>query len=178
MAEQSFIERSRYYLAFEYPAKIKLAVLPLSDEIIWQRPNEQSNSIGNLLLHLSGNIRQWIVSGIGGAPDTRHRASEFTACEGQGAAALVAELERTLSDADAVLAQLDETKLTQTVKIQGRDTTVLGAVYHVVEHFGMHTGQILLLAKMFAPGSVRFYEDAGGIAVPLWGGAEGTPQRL
>src|SRR5687768_10101669 len=114
MAEQSFIERSRYYLAFEYPEKIKLAVLPLPDDVIWQRPNEQSNSIGNLLLHLSGNIRQWIVSGIGGAPDSRHRASEFTAREGRGAAELVADLEQTLRDADAVLAQLDEKKLKKT----------------------------------------------------------------
>ena len=176
MAEQSFIERSRYYLAFEYPAKIKLAVLPLPDEIIWQRPNEQSNSIGNLLLHLSGNIRQWIVSGIGGASDERHRASEFTARDGPGAAELLAHLESAVRDADGVLAGIDDAKLQETVLIQGRETTVLGAVYHVVEHFGMHTGQILLLAKMFAPGSVRFYEDAGGIAIPLWGGAEGTPQ--
>jgi uncharacterized damage-inducible protein DinB len=178
MAEHSFLERSRYYLAFEYPAKIKLAVLPLPDEIIWQRPNEESNSIGNLLLHLSGNIRQWVVSGIGGAADERYRASEFEARDGPGAAELVTRLEQTVREADAVLSHLDDAALQRKVTIQGRETTILGAVYHVVEHFGMHTGQILLLAKMYAPGTVRFYEDAGGIAIPLWGGAEGTPQTL
>jgi hypothetical protein len=62
------------------------------------------------------------------------------------------------------------------VTIQGRETTVLGAIYHVVEHFSMHTGQIILLAKMYAPGTVKFYEDAGGLAIPLWGGREGSAQ--
>ncbi len=174
MAEQSFLERSRYYLAKEYPAKIRLAVSPLSDEMVWRRVNAGSNSIGNLLLHLSGNVRQWIVSGIGGQPDSRFRASEFTATGGHSVRELLDRLEATTADADGVLARLTEADLSRSVVIQGRETTVLGAVYHVVEHFSTHTGQIILLAKMYAPGSVKFYEDAGGIAVPLWGGSEGT----
>ena len=174
MAEQNFLERSRYYLAEEYPAKIRLAVSPLSDEVIWRRANPESNSIANLLLHLSGNIQQWIVSGIGGRADDRHRASEFTTTGGYSADELLDRLDATTAEADGVLAKLREADLSRHVVIQGRETTILGAVYHVVEHFSTHTGQIILLAKMYAPGSVKFYEDAGGIAVPLWGGSEGT----
>lgn len=173
MTGQSFIERSRYYLAREYPAKIRLAVEGLPDDMVWKRPAEESNSIGNLLLHLSGNIRQWIVGGVGGAQTDRDRASEFAARGGLTGAELLGMLDRTVADADSVLARLAEAQLSESRTIQGRETTVIGAVYHVVEHFSMHVGQILMLAKIFAPGSVKFYEDADGVAVPLWGGSEG-----
>ena len=176
MAEQSFLERSRYYLAYEYPTKIRLAVSQLPDQVIWKRPNDESNSIGNLLLHLTGNIGQWIVGGVGGRPYERARSAEFEARAGEGGRELLMRLEQTLADADDVLASLDRSDLTRTLAIQGRETTVLGAIYHVVEHFSTHTGQILLLAKMYSHCSVRFYEDAGGIAIPLWGGEEGTSQ--
>jgi hypothetical protein len=82
MPEQIFLERSRYFLAYEYPRKIRLAVGSLDNGVIWRRPNEESNSIGNLLLHLSGNVRQWIVTGVGGAAGERDRASEFAARSG------------------------------------------------------------------------------------------------
>ncbi len=173
MTGQSFIERSRYYLAREYPAKIRSAVEGLPDDIVWKRPAEGSNSIGNLLLHLSGNIRQWIVGGVGGALTDRDRASEFAARGGLTGAELLGMLDRAVADADSVLARLSEAQLSEPRTIQGRETTVIGAVYHVVEHFSMHAGQILMLAKIFAPGSVKFYEDAGGVAIPLWGGSEG-----
>lgn len=174
MAEQSFLERSRYYLATEYPAKIRLAVAPLPREVVWRRPDEDSNSIGNLLLHLAGNIRQWIVGGVGGRGVSRDRAGEFAARDGAPAEELLVRLEHVVREADAVLATVAAPELSRTLNIQGRDTTVLGAIYHVVEHFSTHTGQIILLAKMYAPGSVHFYEDAGGIAVPVWGGSEGA----
>ena len=173
MSNNVFIEKSRYYLATEYPAKIRLAVSPLSHESVWWRANESSNSIGNLLVHLSGNIRQWIVGGVGGQLVARDRASEFSARDGDDAGKLIVNLENVTKEADAVLAALDPLALDSEVTIQGRSTTILAAVYHVVEHFSMHTGQILLLAKMHAPGSIKFSEDAGGLAVPLWGGKEG-----
>lgn len=173
MTGNSFIERSRYYLGREYPAKIRIAVESLPEEVVWRRPAEESNSIGNLLLHLSGNIRQWIVGGVGGKQTDRDRASEFAARGGLTGAELLALLDKAVADADDVLGSLSEAHLSEPRTIQGRETTVIGAVYHVVEHFSTHTGQILMLAKIFAPGSVKFYEDAGGIAVPLWGESEG-----
>jgi uncharacterized damage-inducible protein DinB len=163
-----FVARSRRYLASEYPIKIErsLAVLPAA--ALWRRDDPTENSVGNLLLHLSGNVRQWIVSGVGGAPDARRRSAEFAAREGDDAATLMTGLRGTLDEADAVLASLDAARLGERVTIQGRDVKVLDAVYHVVEHVSMHTGQIILLAKRYAPGRVRFYEDAGGLATPLF----------
>ncbi len=161
-----FIAQSRRYLASEYPTKIQRCLDVLPPDSIWHRDDDASNSIGNLLLHLSGNIRQWIVSGVGGAPDARQRSAEFAAREGDDAAALMERLLTTVRDADAVLASLDAARLAESRRIQGRDVKVLDAVYHVVEHFSMHTGQIILLAKRYAPGRVQFYEDAGGLARP------------
>jgi uncharacterized damage-inducible protein DinB len=174
MTEPAFVERSRHYLRYEYPTKIRLSVEKLDEDAIWHRFNEGSNSIGNLLLHLAGNIRQWIVTGVGGVEGDRNRAAEFSARSGPPRDDLLAILDRAVRDADAVLARLTEADLRRSMTIQGRDTTVMGAVYHVVEHFAMHTGQIILLAKIHSPGAVKFYEDAGGIAIPLWGGSEGT----
>jgi hypothetical protein len=84
------------------------------------------------------------------------------------APALMADLRETLRQADAVLAGLDERALGEERRIQGRDVNVLDAVYHVVEHFSTHTGQIILLTKRYAPGRVQFYEDAGGLAIPRY----------
>jgi uncharacterized damage-inducible protein DinB len=166
---QSFLERSRHYLATEYRAKIRAAVESLPAGALWARPNEQSNSVGNLLLHLSGNVRQWIVSGVGGATDSRDRASEFEARTGADAATLLAALDQTLTDADTVLAKLTAADLESSRTIQGRDVNVFEAIYHVVEHFSGHVGQIVLVAKAYSPNAVKFYEDAGGLARPIWG---------
>ena len=172
MQDNQFLERSRYYLAYEYPTKIRQALTSLDETVVWRRANAESNSIGNLLLHLAGNIRQWIVSGVGGEPGVRDRAGEFAASSGYSKAELLSLLGSSVTDADKVLAHLTVADLDRQVTIQGRDTTIFAAIYHVVEHFSMHTGQIIMLAKIHSPGAVKFYENAGGVAVPLWGGAE------
>ena len=61
-----FLEQSRHYLTVEYPTKIRRCLDALPADAVWRRSDEQSNSIGNLLLHLGGNVRQWIVSSVGG----------------------------------------------------------------------------------------------------------------
>lgn len=166
--EQRFLERSRYYLGVEYPAKLRLALLALPPERVWWRPNEHSNSAGNIVLHLMGNVRQWIVAGVGGAADVRTRDAEFAAREGLPAEVLLAELERTLSEVDATLARLTPQDLMDSREIQGRSTTVFAAIYHVVEHFSTHTGQVIWLGKMWsAAGAVRLYDDANN-AAPLF----------
>ena len=162
---RAFLEQSRRYLTREYPTKIQRCLDVLPSEALWRRDDESENSVGNLLLHLSGNVRQWIVSGVGGAPDARRRSAEFDA-RGGSASELLSGLLATLREADEVLASLDESALGERRRIQGRDVNVLDAVYHVVEHFSMHTGQIILLTKRYAPGRLQFYEDAGGLAIP------------
>lgn len=177
MISKEFLGKSRYYLATEYPSKIRLAVQELSYEDVWRRANDQSNSIGNLIVHLAGNVREWIVSGIGGEDNRRDRASEFAVRDGPQVSELLTLLEAAVQDADRVILSLDETDLERDCTIQGRKTNVLAAIYHVVEHFSMHTGQIILLSKTYSPGGVHFYDDAGGKAVPLWGGNEGMRSR-
>lgn len=165
---ENFIARSRYWLTREYPIKLRHCVKALPRQAVWARPNHSCNSIGNLLLHLTGNVSEWILGGIGGRQVSRHRAGEFAQRQGADADQLLDKLEVVLREADTVLAGLTDADLQRSVAIQGRDTTVLAAVYHVVEHFAMHTGQIIFLTKMYAPDKIHFYEDAGGVARPLW----------
>lgn len=163
-----FVARSRALLTDEYRIKIRRAVEAMPEGTLWWRPNEKSNSVGNLLLHLEGNVRQWIVAGVGGAPDVRDRSAEFAARESATAAELLARLDAVLDQADAVIAALDERTLGEARTIQGRNVSVLDAVYQVVQHFALHAGQIFFVAKERAPGSVRFYDDSTGIARPIW----------
>jgi uncharacterized damage-inducible protein DinB len=164
----NFIARSRYWLTKEYPIKIRHCVDALPRQALWARPNQNSNSVGNLLVHLTGNVSEWILGSVGGRSITRNRASEFAQRDGADGPTLLANLEAVLEDADSVLASLSEQDLERSIVIQARDTTVLGAVYHVVEHFAMHTGQIIFLTKIYAPNKIHFYEDAGGLANPTW----------
>ena len=157
----AMVALSRRYLR-EYLTKIRLAVSVLDDRVVWARPNEASNSIGNLMLHLAGNARQWIVSGVGGSADLRNRQAEFDQRSPLPVTDLIDRLEQTISDVDRVLASLTPADLHTRRTIQANDVTVLEAVYHVVEHFSMHTGQIILLAKADQPDRVRFYEMVDG----------------
>jgi uncharacterized damage-inducible protein DinB len=165
---QAFIERSRHYLSKDYLPKIKLCLENLSDEQLWWRPNAASNSVGNLLLHLAGNVRQWVVSGIGGAEDVRRRQEEFDERGEATGEELLQHLEETLAEVDGVLAHLPASELSSPRIIQGLEVTVLDALYHVVEHFSMHTGQIIYIAKLSSGRDLGFWEIKGGKAIPSW----------
>lgn len=165
---QAFVTRSRAYLTDEYRIKIRRAVEALPPGTLWERANDKSNSVGNLLMHLEGNVRQWIVGGVGGAADVRDRPGEFATQGGADTTELLARMDRVLDEADAVLATLDPATILERRTIQGREVTVLDALYQVVQHFSLHSGQIFLIAKERVPGAVRFYEDAGGMARPIW----------
>ena len=168
MIDELFISRSRYWLVKEYPIKIRQCINALPRAAVWARPNESSNSIGNLVVHLAGNVTEWILGGVGGQSIARYRAGEFAQRDGADGVTLLKTLEAVLREADCVLAGLTERDLERSIVIQGRETTVLAAVFHVVEHFAMHTGQIIFLTKVHAPGKIHFYEDAGGLARPTW----------
>jgi len=171
---QIFLERSRYYLSTEYLSKLRHCVAGMPDEVLWKRANESSNSIANLVIHLDGNVREWIIGGVGGLAFDRDRSAEFACRDGLPAERLVTHLTQTLAEADGVLARLTGEDLSRPRTIQNRETTVLAAIYHVIEHFAMHTGQIVLLAKQHVRGAIHFYDDSDGAARPLWGGAEGS----
>jgi uncharacterized damage-inducible protein DinB len=165
---REFVARSRFYLHEEYRTKIRRAVKAIPPEALWRRANDQSNSVGNLLVHLEGNVRQWIVSGIGGAPDTRDRAAEFGARSGPDADELLARLDTVLTQAERVIARLTPEDLVQRRTIQGRDVTIMAAVYTCVQHFSTHLGQIIMIAKEASPGAIRFYDDSGKYARAIW----------
>ncbi|HEY9448128.1 MAG TPA: DinB family protein [Gemmatimonadaceae bacterium] len=165
---QAFIDESRRYLSAEYLPKIRACLEQLSDEAIWWRANEASNSIGNLVLHLAGNVRQWIASGVGGAPDIRDRPQEFAQREPIAGTELLSRLTEAVGAADATLARLSPDALREHRTIQGTSTTVYMAIYHVVEHFSTHTGQIILITKMHPEARVQFYQLVDGVAHPRW----------
>ena len=165
---QAFIAQSRFHLAEDFLPKIERCAGLLNDKQIWWRANEQSNSIGNLLLHLSGNVRQWIVCGLGGATDSRDRDSEFAQRGEIPRAELFDRLQRTVTEAVAVLARLDPDALLVKYRIQGLEVSALEAILHVVEHFSMHTGQIILLAKMYAEADLEFYDFSNSTPVLNW----------
>src|ERR1041385_4791730 len=165
---QEFIARSRYHLVDDFLPKIEIALERLTDDQIRWRPNENSNSIGNLVLHLCGNARQWIVCGVGGAADSRDRDAEFAQRDLVPRSELRSLLSRTLEDVDETLRGYDANRLLDRRTIQGSDVSTLEAILHVVEHFSMHTGQILMLTKMLTNSDLGLYKFEGTNAVAQW----------
>jgi len=144
-----FVRKSCSLLATEYLPKIERSIERLSEDLIWRRANDASNSVGNLMLHLRGNVTQWIIGGVGQRPYDRQRSEEFAERRHLPASDLMQKLRIVVSEASQIIGDLDATALSSRRQIQGYDVTVLEAVYHVVEHFSMHTGQIILLSKAY-----------------------------
>ena len=142
-----FRSESVRYLRDVYLPRLERALAPLSPEDVWWRPREEVISFGTILLHLEGNVRQWILSGLGGRPDDRDRDAEFAATDGPPPAQMLARLRDTVLAACEVIEGLDEPALHASTTIQGRETSALAAIYHVVEHFGYHTGQASWISK-------------------------------
>jgi hypothetical protein len=154
-----FLQFSRDKLLRQYWPRLRACVESLSDEQIWWRPNPSSNSIGNLLLHLNGNVRQWLVDSFNRQEDHRDRPAEFAATGQISGADLLARLEATLSEAGRVLERLGELELVAPMEIQDYRVHGLDAVYQVVEHFGLHYGQIAYITKMLKDQDLGFYRE-------------------
>ena len=151
-----FLASSRHSLAQQNLPRIVKCLQQLSAEELWWRPNSASNSAGNLVLHLCGNVRQWILSGLGGVEYRRERDREFAERGPIPRQVLVAQLRRTVRDACEVLAHLSGDSLSRKHKIQGYRVTGLDAAFHVAEHFGYHTGQIIYVTKLKRAQDLRF----------------------
>ena len=151
-----FIGQSLYYLHLNTP-RIAKCLDELSEEEIWQRPNEASNSVGNLILHLCGNIRQYIISGLGEQPDTRTRSVEFSVKEGYSKNELLLKLNETLHVADTVVRAVDDENLLRERVVQGYTLTGSGILIHVIEHYSYHTGQIAFWTKQLRNQDLGFY---------------------
>jgi uncharacterized damage-inducible protein DinB len=138
-------------------ARIESCLEKLDGEQVWGRAHETENSIGNLILHLCGNVRQWIVSGVGGAPDNRARDAEFAQREAIPKDALIKRLRDTTDEADRILAGLTAGALLEKHHIQVYDVSVIQAVTHVAVHFAEHTGQIIWATKRITGEDLGFY---------------------
>ena len=154
-----FLEFSREELLGQYWPRLRGCVELLSDEQVWWRPNEASNSIGNLILHLSGNVQQWLVASFDRSEDARNRPAEFGERQIVPAAALLERLESTMRRASDVLLRLTDADLRTTLQIQGYRVSGLQAVYQVVEHFGLHYGQIVYITKSIRGEDLGFYRE-------------------
>lgn len=161
-----FLKASRDKLIGEYWPRMQTALERVGEEEMWWRPNESSNSIGNLLLHLNGNVGQWLVAAFERQEDTRNRPAEFSEREHVPRAALVERLGSTLARGERVLARLTEADLRATYTIQGHTVSGLHAVFQVVDHFGMHYGQVLYIVKMLRGEGLGFYRHLDQVRTP------------
>jgi len=157
----SIVAQAEHVLREVYLPRIISCLEQLSPERIWWRPNEASNSVGNLVLHLTGNVRQWIISGLGAAPDVRQRDQEFSERGPVSRRVLVSRLRKTVKEACGVLGKLSPQDLARVHTIQKYQVTGMEAAFHVAEHFSHHAGQIILLTKMLTGRDLKFIQLPG-----------------
>jgi hypothetical protein len=137
--------------------RIKICLDLITEEDLWKRPNETSNSIGNLILHLCGNMTQYVISSLGNEPDIRDRDKEFSTAGGMSREECFSKLHHTVSKVINVIHNAAEEDLTKVRSVQGFDCSGIGIIVHVTEHFSYHTGQIATLAKLFSNKDLGFY---------------------
>ncbi|MBX5495985.1 MAG: DUF1572 family protein [Bryobacteraceae bacterium] len=154
--EKLFLEYSTRKLS-QLANRIQECLRRLSEEQIWARGSEGENAVGNLVLHLAGNVRQWIGSGVGRLPDVRDRDAEFAARGLISREELWNRLDETVKEANRIIEGLTASRLQERVTIQNYEVSVLEAVYHVVEHFSQHTGQIIFATKLMTRQDLGFY---------------------
>jgi len=145
----------------QFADRIGVCLGKLNEDQLWARGGENENAIGNLALHLAGNVCQWILSALGGDPFKRDRDGEFAARGGFTAADLSAKLRDTVDQAAKIISALTTAQLTQRYEIQNYHVSGVEAVYHVVEHFAEHTGQIIFATKMLTGDDMGFYRHLG-----------------
>ena len=156
MIEQEFLQYSADRLE-QLTKYIEDCIGRLNSEQVWTRNSENENSIGNLVLHLCGNVRQWIGFGVGGLEDVRDRASEFAAREGLDSARLLDRLKSTVAEAAGIIRHVDPSRLLEKVTIQNSEVTKTSAIYQVVQHFAQHTGQIMFITKMLTGQDLGYF---------------------
>jgi uncharacterized damage-inducible protein DinB len=154
--QRQFLDHSIEKLT-QYTGRIETCLGMLNEEQVWARGGENENAVGNLVLHLCGNVRQWIVAGVGGHPDIRERDAEFSARGGVPVPELVKRLRGTVEEAAGVIRAVTPERFADRLVIQQYGVTAMEAIFHVVEHFAMHTGQIIFAAKLLTGADLGFY---------------------
>ena len=137
----------------QHAARIDACLARLTPEQIWTRAGGHENAIGNLVLHLCGNLRQYTRHAILGEPDIRLRDDEFNAID---AAGLAENLRAVAADAAAIIQAVSDERLARRITVQNREMTVLEAIFKTTEHFALHTGQILYATKLLTRQELGF----------------------
>lgn len=139
--------------------RIKKCLDLITEAEVWQRPNQNSNSIGNLILHLCGNVRQWLIAGLGKQTDVRERNKEFEEKGPILKTILIDKLAALEADAREVMKSLKPEDLTAIRPVQCYEETGIGIIIHVIEHFSYHTGQITFFVKALKDVDTGYYAD-------------------
>ena len=145
---KAYLDWCRFRLMNHYWPRVQHCIGVLSQNDIWWREHEANNSVGNLLLHLTGNLNQFILAGVGGAPDTRDKPQEFAERQRMPKEALMSALERALLETDRTLAAFEPSRFLDRTSVQDRERPYLEVISVVVEHFALHVGQIIYITKM------------------------------
>ncbi len=146
----------------QFEERIEVCLAKLSEEQIWARGHANENAVGNLVLHLTGNVTQWILGPLGGVPSQRDRDAEFAARGGVNAKILAERLRQAVDRATQIIGGLESDQLTRSYSIQNYPVTGVDAVYHVVEHFAQHTAQIIFATKIMTQQDLGFYRHLSG----------------
>jgi len=154
--KKEFVDQSIHRID-ENTRRLKSCLDELDESETWKRPNENSNSIGNLILHLCGNIRQYAISSLGSIPDARDRDKEFSADAGYSKPELFDRLISTLEQAKGVMQNVSTPELLRKRKVQGYTYSGIGIIVHVTEHYSYHTGQIIFWTKLLKNKDLGFY---------------------
>lgn len=153
---QEFAAQIAHHMELNTP-RIKKALAELTEAEVWQRPNAQSNSVGNLLLHLCGNITQYVLSSLGKLPDHRVRDAEFAAEGGLNKAELLEKLQHTVDQANKIIRLASQEEMLRVRTVQGFQMSGIAIAVHVCEHYSYHTGQIAFWVKLLKNKDLDFY---------------------
>ncbi len=155
----NLIAEIRQRLMHEFVPRITQCLVMLTNDEIWHRPNSNSNSIGNLILHLCGNVRQYILSGIDGQEDFRARQNEFDEKGPLEKEILIEKMNFLMIEVNQALERIHKNDWVAIKKVQCYEMSVLSILIHVIEHFSYHTGQIAYYTKLLKNEDLKFYED-------------------
>lgn len=142
-----------------FPRIIKCVNL-LDEQQLWWTPNENMNSVANLILHLNGNIRQWFIATFSGISWTRIREKEFIARKSLNKSEILVLISILSSEIEENINRININSLL-TIQSPQNDFTVSGysIISHIIEHASYHTGQIAYLTKLQLNEDLGFYED-------------------
>ena len=154
---EAIVEEGRRRLVNESLPRMTQCLEQLTDDQIWWKPNKNSNSVGNIIVHVNGNLRQWVLSAIAGQPDERQRNIEFEMDGGISGTQLIEMLQATMREVSTALDEVVKIGILEIRPVQVFEESILSIIVHVVEHTSYHTGQVTWITKMLVDGQLNYY---------------------